>query len=436
MVYEAERGCGGDADARLPSGGDDGAAPSPARILVVDDNLSNVRLLERMLHRAGYPNVISTTDPTTVLTAARDDRPDLVLLDLHMPAVSGFEILPALRAMVASDDFLPIVVVTADASRAARDRALDAGATDFITKPFDYSEVVLRVRNLLTTRALNHQLRARASRLEAEVSSERERRHSAERVQQAIEARVRRVLDGQGFDVAFQPIVNLQTGAVVGLEALARFEETPPRPPDLWFEDAHRVGLGVEAEICVVSRAIAKWATYSAPGYLAINLSPQALSSERLSRRLLASAAERLVVELTEHTAVDDYAELLKVRAHLKTLGVGLAIDDTGAGISSFQHVLRLEPDVIKLDRSLIQGLDRDPARRALTTALLVLSDALGAKVVAEGVETHEELHALQELGVSQGQGYLLRRPDPELPQALTLAVNLAALRERQWVKA
>ncbi len=412
----------------IGEGGQAGAAP-PAEpcILIVDDNASNVRLLERMLHRAGYLNTVAIMEAVQVLATVRAVNPDLVLLDLHMPGMSGFEVLAAIRETVAPYDFLPIVIVTADASRVARDHALEAGATDFITKPFDYSEVVLRARNLLRTRRLNQQLRRHASVLEGEVGAERAHRQVAERARKVIEAKVRRVLEGGGFDVAYQPIVDLRTGVAVGVEALARFEESPARPPNEWFADADSVGLGVEAELQVASRAIAKWAARRHSGYLAVNLSPDALCSGALVSGLLESAPGKLVVELTEHVAVPDYAKLLEVRAQLKSFGVGLAIDDTGAGISSFQHVLWLSPDVIKLDRSLIQGVDHDPGRRALAGALLALSDSLGATVIAEGIETPEELRSLRDLGVPHGQGYLLGRPALDLGPSGYVAAAVAA---------
>lgn len=125
-----------------------------SRILIVDDQEANVRLLERMLQRAGYVEVRSTTEAAATVGLAESFEPDLILLDLHMPHLDGYEVLAQLRAHRDQQGYLPVLVLTADASPSARHRALESGATDFVTKPLDAEEVLLRCRNLLQTRSL------------------------------------------------------------------------------------------------------------------------------------------------------------------------------------------------------------------------------------------------------------------------------------------
>jgi DNA-binding response OmpR family regulator len=125
-----------------------------ARILIVDDEEESVRLLERILERAHYTRVRSTTDPNRVVELFRDHEPDLVLLDLRMPGKDGLEVLAELRAEVPESTYLPVLVLTADPSIESRRRALVAGAKDFVTKPFDDFEVLLRIWNLLETRLM------------------------------------------------------------------------------------------------------------------------------------------------------------------------------------------------------------------------------------------------------------------------------------------
>ncbi|HEV2368276.1 MAG TPA: response regulator, partial [Acidimicrobiales bacterium] len=205
-----------------------------AVVLIVDDQQPNVMLLERLLARMGVGRTVGVTDPREALGLYRSLDPDLVLVDWHMPHLDGLGILTALEPSAAQDAFTPVVVLTADTTGAAREAALAAGATDFLTKPFDQTEVVLRVRNLLRTKALHRGLSARNATLRSELA-ERERRERQAAAQQAERvSRVRRVLDGASIEMVFQPIVELESSRVVGLEALARFTGPPRRPPNEW----------------------------------------------------------------------------------------------------------------------------------------------------------------------------------------------------------
>ncbi|HVA09472.1 MAG TPA: EAL domain-containing protein [Acidimicrobiales bacterium] len=395
------------------------------RILVVDDTPSNVRLLERMLATAGFTEVASTGRADAALELFLETKPDLVLLDLHMPGLDGLEVMAQLRHAVPPTEFLPVIVLTADASSSARDGALQAGANDFLTKPFDNVEVVLRVRNQLRTRGFYQRLKVHTDALAIQVDRARARRLSAERERDLISARIRRALAG-GVEIFLQPIVDLHSGAIVGMEALSRFAELPEKGPDVWFAEAAAVGMGLALEVFAVRLALRKLESLPLGCYLAVNVSPTTMCAAELTGLLGSVSPGRVVVELTEHTAVSDYDELLAARGQLRGLGVRLAIDDAGSGISSLQHVLRLSPDLIKLDRSLIQDLDRDPARRVLVGALVDLGRSMQAAVVAEGIETEAELAGLQSLGVPYGQGYLLGRPSriPAQVPAVPVAAN------------
>jgi putative two-component system response regulator len=130
-----------------------------SRILIVDDKTSNILVMQRILQQEGYQNVASTTDPREIIDQLRVFRPDLIVLDLMMPKVDGYAVIVQLRGWNADDEYLPILVVTADASRAAKQKALTLGANDFITKPVDATDVILRVRNLLQTQRLYRQIR-------------------------------------------------------------------------------------------------------------------------------------------------------------------------------------------------------------------------------------------------------------------------------------
>ena len=139
-----------------------------SRILIVDDQAANVLLLERILQQAGYSNLSKTTDPRQVLEFFAVYQPDLILLDLMMPYIDGYSLLTQLRSRIPDNHYLPILVLTADASSKAKQQALSLGAKDFLTKPFDAIEVLLRVYNLLETRWLSIQLQEQIKALESQ----------------------------------------------------------------------------------------------------------------------------------------------------------------------------------------------------------------------------------------------------------------------------
>ncbi|HEX8392213.1 MAG TPA: response regulator, partial [Longimicrobium sp.] len=143
---------------------------SACTLLLVDDEEANLDLLERILRRDGHHDLLRTTDPLEAVDLFERHRPDLVLLDLHMPRRDGFGVLGDLRERIGPDDFVPVLVLTADATFDARQRALREGAQDFVTKPFNNAEVQLRVRNLLRARVLHRQ--QRRARAHAELLAE------------------------------------------------------------------------------------------------------------------------------------------------------------------------------------------------------------------------------------------------------------------------
>jgi EAL domain-containing protein (putative c-di-GMP-specific phosphodiesterase class I) len=212
----------------------------------------------------------------------------------------------------------------------------------------------------------------------------------------SVPARMRNVFASGQLEIALQPIIDLITGSLVSAEALARFPDT--RPPNEWFAEAYAFGLGSELELQAVEGAVAAADRLPSDVRLSVNISPQL-------------ALERIILEITEHTAVHNYPSIRDALLPLRGNGVKLAVDDAGAGYASFAHVLQLRPEIIKLDRSLIAGIDRDPAARAFVTGVVLLALELGAVVVAEGVETADQLAQLQALGIDAVQGYLLASP-------------------------
>ncbi len=223
--------------------------------------------------------------------------------------------------------------------------------------------------------------------------------------------RIAGVIAGNEPSIVYQPIYNLQTSQVVGAESLSRFRSHPPRSPDEWFADAGQVELRMELELRAIEKALENLPGLPQALYLAVNASPETAAHPSLAALLAHVDTRRVVVEITEHHHVADYAPLLEQLAPLRALGLRIAIDDAGAGYASMRHILNVQPDLIKLDMSLTQHIDRDPKRRALASALIAFARETDATIVAEGVETVEELETLKSLGATRAQGYLLGRP-------------------------
>jgi diguanylate cyclase (GGDEF)-like protein len=212
-----------------------------------------------------------------------------------------------------------------------------------------------------------------------------------------------------GIVPVYQPLVSLQTGEVAGYEALARFPHPPARRPDEWFAIAARCGLGPQLERRAVEAALA--APDRPKGtYLSFNFSASALMSDEVIAALPYDLSD-LVIEITENERVADAGALAERLAPLRARGARVAVDDAGAGYSGLQQVMRIQPDLIKLDRSLVANVDSDPAKAALIDSFVRFAARTGADVCAEGIETPEELKVLADLDVTYGQGFGIARP-------------------------
>jgi len=211
------------------------------------------------------------------------------------------------------------------------------------------------------------------------------------------------------LEIVFQPIVDLNKLACVGYEALARFPDG--RAPDIWFAEALAIGLDKMLEMTALWRAVE---TFAGGGSLSVNLSPATAVSREFADFVRRCPPDiDLTIELTEHAAVADYPTLIDALRPMRHDGVQVAVDDAGSGVSSMRHVLAIAPDVIKLDCSLVAGIDTDARRRALAASLEQFAEQVGAVVLAEGIERHEEWEACQDLGISLGQGFYFGRPCP-----------------------
>lgn len=216
-------------------------------------------------------------------------------------------------------------------------------------------------------------------------------------------------------------MVDLESGQVLGYEALTRFNDG--REPDAVFAEAAAAGLRMELEIATAEAALLAAGPLPANRFININVSPELILAREPLRSMLREWGFGVVLELTEHTPVADYGA---VRDAIADIGehIQLAVDDAGAGFASLRHILELRPSMVKLDRTLIDGVDADPARQALIAGMVHFAARLEFTLLAEGIETEAERTTLLELGVTRAQGFLFGRP--------TTAARLG--RARHWI--
>jgi EAL domain-containing protein (putative c-di-GMP-specific phosphodiesterase class I) len=223
--------------------------------------------------------------------------------------------------------------------------------------------------------------------------------------------RIREVLRDESIDTVFQPVFDLESGRAVALEALSRFPGDSSLTPDRWFGHAWEVGLGVPLELLAVRRAARALPRLPAGIGLSVNVSPPTVSSDAFLSSF--PSAERITVELTEHLQIQDYRSFAAALDPMRTAGGQVAIDDFGAGYASLRHILSLRPEWIKLDISLTERIDENPVAHAMASALASFAKEVGLDVVAEGIETEEELEALSDVGFRYGQGFYFGVPAP-----------------------
>lgn len=382
----------------------------PIRVLIADD--------EAVL-RAALADLVASDDDLELVGSARDAeetialaeavQPDVALVDVRMPGGGGLRVAEELRRRAPS---IRVLAHSAVDDRSTVVRMLEGGAVGYLVKGTPPSEILAAIARAargqpsVSPEVMTGLVKDLADQLQREEVASSERLARIERIGRAIE--------GEGRSMVYQPIVELDGHRVVGMEALARFAVAGETwPVDRWFAEAADVGLGAELELACIRSALSDLDRIASDRYLSVNVSHRTAQSDPLLEALDAADPSRIVLEITEHEQVGDYDRLTGALQRARDRGARVAIDDTGAGFASLRHIIRIDPEIIKLDVSLTSGIDSDPRRRALAAALILFGEEMGITVVAEGVETEREHAALQALGVRIGQGYFIGRPAP-----------------------
>jgi EAL domain-containing protein (putative c-di-GMP-specific phosphodiesterase class I)/CheY-like chemotaxis protein len=382
------------------------------RVMLADDEDLVLDAMSDLISSDPALDVVGTArDARQAVRLARIVAPDVALVDVRMPAGGGAV---ATRGIRRESPPTRVVAVSADADPEAVVAMLDAGASGYVGKDEPVEQILRAVHRAVDGRA---SIAISSAGLAVEHLVERGAGTSA-RERRAAADRIARVIDGPALEMVYQPIVRLSDGRVVGLEALARFRTTPRhRPPDAWFAEAASVGLLLELELAAIERALMELDRIPEGTFLSLNVSPEVMCSDELAP-LLDPVADRLVLEMTEGSPLRDHEQVREKLRPLRDRGARLAIDDVGAGYAGLARVVLLEPELMKLDRSVVAGASEDRRRRALIGRLVAFCGDVGIDMIAEGIEMPADLEVLRSLSVPFGQGFHLGRPGP-LPRAV-----------------
>jgi EAL domain-containing protein (putative c-di-GMP-specific phosphodiesterase class I)/DNA-binding NarL/FixJ family response regulator len=385
------------------------------RILIAEDDPAMRAALDALVASdEGLELVASVGDAEAAVAAAVEHRPDVCVLDVAMPGGGGVH---ATRRIRASLDGTRVVALSGMEDRETVVEMLRAGAAGYVVKGTATEEILDAIHR--TARGEATLSRAVTSSVVGELSDQWARDERARRERDGIASRIRRSIEEGLLEMVLQPICELGRRRAVGYEALSRFHLEPQQPPNVWFAEAAEVGLLAELEMAAVESALALLPSLAPTTFLTVNVSPAtAATTELLEAVSRTRAAGRVVIEITEHAPIDDYEQMGQALARLRRQGVRVAIDDAGAGFASLRHIVRLAPELIKIDGALTRDITASRTQRALTSALIAYARETGTEIVAEGLETDAQIAELRKLGVGWGQGYRLGRPAPPAVQA------------------
>jgi EAL domain-containing protein (putative c-di-GMP-specific phosphodiesterase class I)/CheY-like chemotaxis protein len=380
------------------------------RVLIADDD-DHVRgaLADLVRSEPAFALVALAADAQEAIDAAVRERPDVALVDVRMPGGGGPTAARTIRQRVPGTR---VMALSASDDRATVLEMLEAGAIGYLLKGSSIDQIIEAVHHAADGHAsLAVEVTAGVV---GELAGHLNRRRRDEERALKRRTRIQAILDdGDALGIALQPICRIADGRAIGAEALSRFGVPPHRGPDKWFAEARRVGLGRPLELLAIRRAVELLPKLPEGMLLSLNVSPTTIGWAPFERFLAGAPGHRLVLEITEHMPTEDYDALNRRLAHSRSRGVRVAVDDAGAGFASLRHILRLAPDFIKLDVSLVNGIAGDQSQQALAAGLISFAEKSGATIIAEGIETAEDLEALAALGVVYGQGYLFAAPAP-----------------------
>jgi EAL domain-containing protein (putative c-di-GMP-specific phosphodiesterase class I) len=380
-------------------------APAPkGRILVVDDEPLQLRSIARVLRSRNYEVECAADGRDATNMLVENDGYDVVLSDIAMPGMNGIQLLQFVRERNLD---IPVVLVTGEPAVSTAVKALEFGAFHYLTKPLeipDLEEVVERAARLHRMAMMKRQ----AAELLGHPIESDDAKRLAENFDRALAS----------LWIAYQPIVSVKSKTIYGYEALLRSNEPSLPHPGAVLDAAERLGQLEALGQIIRDRAVEPVRDRPEAGMLFVNLHTTDLLDPTLLSRAapLSQIADRVVLEITERASLDRVKDLRGRIASLREIGFRIAVDDLGAGYAGLTSFALLEPEIVKLDMTLVRDVHQSATKQKLIRSMAELCRDMGMLVVGEGVETVQERDALVELGCDLLQGYYFAKPGKPFP--------------------
>jgi EAL domain-containing protein (putative c-di-GMP-specific phosphodiesterase class I) len=376
-------------------------SPAKGRVLFVDDNVPLLEVCTDILESAGY-EVTAARDGQAAMSTMDDAEFDVVVSDINMPGMDGLQLLRAVRG---KDLDVPVLLVTGNPNLDTAIQAVEQGALRYLVKPLGAETL---------TDAVAHAARlGRMARLKRLALTHLGAHDKLLGDRAGLESRFERAL--ASLWMAYQPIVTAKDGALFAREALVRTREDSLTYPGALFDAAERLERVAELSRAIRDAVARDIQSGAVSGTVFVNLHALDLTDNGLLSPAapLSAHARSVVLEVTENAPLHHISDLRQRVKDMRDLGYRIAIDDLGAGYAGLTSFAALEPDVVKLDMTLVRDIDTQVIKQKLVASMAGLCRELGIPVVGEGVETTAEREMLVSLGCDLLQGYLFGRPAP-----------------------
>ncbi len=370
------------------------------RILLVDDDASVSQMLTMLLESRGYEVTTACSSKETFEKVS--NKFDLILLDLILPDEDGFNVCRKLKECEAARE-IPIIILSAKILHKDIIEGLYMGADDYLTKPFEYEELVARMEAVMRRGSMFRN---------GNVASVSER---------VIVSELRRIIDEGSMTPFFQPIFLLKPFKLYGFEALCRPKtESMLANPELLFKAAVQYGCYHELETVAWQKAIEYAAGRLHSEVLFLNCDPYMVqSSNFLKVKSIFNKSQinndKIVLEITERSAISDFDVFYQNLNKFREEGFKFAVDDVGGGYSSLESIVETKPELVKIDRHIVTNMKNDNFKRSIVKFIVSFCKENNILCIAEGIETKEDLESVIALGVDAGQGYYLHKPSPKI---------------------